>query len=76
MRGKHLNPSDIGTKQFDEVPFSPDGGPEYLLVDEAGILVRVSNDPRKLSVWAFDNGADSVRHEYDLIKAEGIPWTR
>ena len=37
----------------------------YALLDETDTVVRVDTEPAKLSRWAFDNGADEVRHEYD-----------
>ena len=47
----------------------------YVLLDEKSTEVRSGKNPRKLSEWAFDNGADEVRHDEDLIKAEEFSWT-
>jgi hypothetical protein len=50
----------------------PDG---YALLDDTGAVLAVHPTPRKLSDIAFANDADLCRHEYDLRKAEGLPWT-
>lgn len=41
---------------------------EYALVDDTGTVRRTHESPSRLSEWAFDNGADEVRHEYDNVK--------
>lgn len=38
----------------------------YGLVDEAGEIRHTGPNPHRLSDWAFDHGADEVRHDYDL----------
>lgn len=62
-------------KKYVIVEIQDTAGP-YALQDAEGKTVRIGYDPRKLSAWAFDNGAQEVRHDEDLIKAENIPWTR
>lgn len=43
---------------------------DYILGDQTGTVVRTGKNPRRLAEWALDNGADAVRHEYDLRKAD------
>lgn len=35
----------------------------YLLIDDTDTVVRTGSKPRELADWAFDVGADEVRHE-------------
>lgn len=48
----------------------------YVLLDAKETIVRSDDDPKRLAAWAFDNGAFSVRHEYDLTAAEEASWSR
>lgn len=42
----------------------------YLLLDEDDVIQIMDRSTRRLSDWAFDNGADEVRHSYDLVAYE------
>lgn len=42
----------------------------YALLDESDTVIRVASRPSTLSDIAFDLGADEVRHDEDLVKAE------
>lgn len=49
----------------------------YLLfVEGTDAAVRADPNPMRLAQWAFDNGADRVRHEYNLKFAEEESWGR
>lgn len=51
------------------------GPSEYLLfVEGTDAALRADTTPEALSRWAFDNGADQVRHDYDCKKAEEDKW--
>lgn len=44
----------------------------YALLDETGSVILLSTSPRVLAKYAFDFlGAYSVKHDEDLLKAEG-----
>lgn len=44
----------------------------YALLDENDTVVHVAVSPRSLATYAFEFlGAYSVRHDEDLLKAEG-----
>ncbi len=38
----------------------------FRLLDPGGTEIRTGASSRALSKWAFENGADSVRHDYHL----------
>ncbi len=43
----------------------------YALLDDSDTVLRVSANRALLAFHAFNNGADEVSHDYDLVKAEG-----
>lgn len=38
---------------------------------DGGALVATCTSAKRLADWAFENGARSVRHDYDLAIADG-----
>lgn len=59
----------IRTKSIWLIKDTPEG--KFFLLDETG-AVRCKDESRfKMSNFAFDHGADEVRHEYDLVKYDG-----
>jgi hypothetical protein len=42
----------------------------FVLYDQNHQEVTVSEEPRKLSKWAFENGADEVAWLFDLKESE------
>lgn len=43
---------------------------DLALVDEGNAIVQRSDNARRLSDYGFSNGADQIRHDYDLIAYE------
>lgn len=48
-----------------ELPLNP-----YAVLDETGAVRLTGPNPHRLSDYAFDHGADDVRHDYDLLAWE------
>ncbi len=46
-------------------------GKDFDLIDDTGDVVRSDASPRRLGDYALENGADDVRHGYDIVAYEG-----